>query len=378
MQTGFNVPQPQPQTEPQPEPEPQPITMKYTLKIFLLLSAALFLSSCESSTGSRGFSDAHEVNNRLGRGINMGNTFEAPSETAWDNPWDPDYFSIMKDIGFSHVRIPVRWTTDNRSADEPPYTISSEFFSRIQKAVDTALENELHVIINMHHHEEIFSDPMVERERFMSQWDQIADFFQHYPDSLIFEILNEPHDNLTAEIWNSFLHEALEIIRKNNPERVVMIGTADWGGLSALSELQWPEDDSQLILTLHYYNPFQFTHQGAEWTGDFTQNWLGTQWKGTQQEMDAVKEEFERVFEFADYYDVPVNIGEFGAIRYADIESRVRWTYFLSRWFEKQNFSWTYWEFSAYHFGIYNPETREFNVPLKDALLDDLKTPSRD
>src|SRR5690606_14670209 len=30
---------------------------------------------------------AFEMNERLGRGINIGNTFEAPTETEWGNPW---------------------------------------------------------------------------------------------------------------------------------------------------------------------------------------------------------------------------------------------------------------------------------------------------
>ena len=32
---------------------------------------------------------AFEMNERLGRGINMGNAFEAPSENDWGNPWNP-------------------------------------------------------------------------------------------------------------------------------------------------------------------------------------------------------------------------------------------------------------------------------------------------
>jgi endoglucanase len=54
---------------------------------------------------------AFEMNARLGRGINMGNAFEAPTETAWSNPWRPEYFGIMSELGFSHVRIPIQMGT---------------------------------------------------------------------------------------------------------------------------------------------------------------------------------------------------------------------------------------------------------------------------
>ncbi|MCA1758205.1 MAG: hypothetical protein LC658_00405, partial [Bacteroidales bacterium] len=38
---------------------------------------------------------AFEINEKLGRGINYGNMFEAPSETAWGNQWKPDYAGIV-------------------------------------------------------------------------------------------------------------------------------------------------------------------------------------------------------------------------------------------------------------------------------------------
>lgn len=334
--------------------------------LLILLPVILIHAGCSSETTA--FRSAAEINSAMGRGVNMGNSFEAPSEDAWNNPWNPDYFRIMAEIGFSHVRVPIRWTTDQRSMEEPPYTISPEFMTRIETVVNTAIKNGLHVIINMHHHHEIFEHPLEEKDRFLALWTQISENFKSYPDSLVFEILNEPNNELTPELWNDFMKEALQIIRNSNPQRAVMIGTADWGGLRELPQLAWP-DDHQLILTLHYYEPFEFTHQNAGWVGEFTKNWLGTTWDNTLRERQAIKDKFAFTLEFSESRNIPVNIGEFGSIVYADPDSRVRWTNFLARWFEEQNFSWTYWEFSAYHYGFYKPETGEFNLPLKNGLL---------
>ncbi|MEQ8413107.1 MAG: hypothetical protein RIB71_01525 [Imperialibacter sp.] len=72
----------------------------------LLLPAAvwlLFTQGVFAQTAS-----SFDVNDRLGRGINMGNSFEAPTEDAWSNPWQPEYFKIIADLGFQHVRLPVR------------------------------------------------------------------------------------------------------------------------------------------------------------------------------------------------------------------------------------------------------------------------------
>lgn len=332
-------------------------------KFITLLIAIVVILSVTAQERKKAF----EINERLGRGINMGNAFEAPSETAWGNPWRPEYFRIMSELGFTHVRVPIRWEPADRSMATSPYTIYPTFLNRIKQVVDTALKYKLHIIINMHHHDALFDNVTGQKARFLAQWRQIGEFFQSYSDSLLFEVLNEPHGNLTPELWNQYFAEALAEIRKSNPNRVVLLGTAEWGGLGGLSKLQVP-DDENLILTIHYYNPFQFTHQGAEWSGEEAQSWLGTKWLDTEADREVIQNEFKAAQTFAQAHNLPVHIGEFGAYSKADIASRVRWTTYLSRWFEEQGYSWAYWEFSA-GFGIYNPSTKKILEPLANALL---------
>ncbi len=310
---------------------------------------------------------AFEINEQLGRGINYGNMFEAPSENEWGNPWKPEYAGIIADLGFNHVRIPIRWEPAARSASTPPYTIYSSFLNRIRQVVDSALDNGLYAIINMHHHELLYEDPAAQKERFLAQWRQISEFFKDYPDSLLFEILNEPHGNITPEVWNELVPEVLDTIRTDNPGRIVLVGTPEYGGLGGLSSLEIP-DDENIILTVHYYNPFQFTHQGAEWVGDDADAWLGTKWNDSETERDVMRQEFAPLEAISKQKNIPVHIGEFGAYSTADIESREKWTTFLSRYFEELGWSWAYWEFSA-GFGIYNPQNKTFNTELVDALL---------
>jgi aryl-phospho-beta-D-glucosidase BglC (GH1 family) len=311
--------------------------------------------------------EAFQMNERLGRGINMGNSFEAPSETAWGNPWDPEYFKIMSDLGFSHVRLPVRWEPADRSMATSPFTINPDFLDRIQAVVDTALRYGLHIVFNMHHHEALYEDPAGQKDRFLSQWDQIANHFQDYPDSLLFEVLNEPHGNLTPELWNEYFADALTVIRNTNPTRMVLLGTAEYGGLGGVVHLQIP-DDEYLILSVHYYNPFNFTHQGADWVGSQSEDWLGTEWLDTEADREAVTSDFAFALEYSETNSIPLHVGEFGAYEEADLDSRSRWTTFLARWFEEQELSWAYWEFSA-GFGIYDPVTKQYLTPLVDALL---------
>jgi aryl-phospho-beta-D-glucosidase BglC (GH1 family) len=308
-----------------------------------------------------------DLNKKLGRGINMGNMFEAPTETEWGNPFKDDYFERISQLGFNHVRIPIRWDIAARSSQTEPYTINPAFLARIKYVIDKAYSSKLYVVINMHHHEEVFANPEKTKPRFISQWEQIATFFKDYDQKLLFEVLNEPNANLTPDLWNTFFSDALKSIRKTNPTRAVLMGTANYGGLSGVPSLKIP-DDKNIILTVHYYNPFNFTHQGAEWVGSEAQNWLGTIWEDLALERNQIISEFDYLNTLAKQKNIPVQVGEFGAYSKADIESRVKWTTFLARWFEEQGFSWAYWEFSA-GFGIYTPATQQYNTKLVDALI---------
>ncbi|WP_297093337.1 cellulase family glycosylhydrolase [uncultured Draconibacterium sp.] len=332
--------------------------MKTLISVFFLLSNLLLSAQTREK--------AFEINEQLGRGINFGNMFEAPSETAWGNPWKPEYPGIVADLSFNHVRIPIRWEPAERSSATAPYTINTVFLNRLKQVVDSTLNNGLYAIINMHHHEALYEDPAGEKERFLAQWKQISEFFADYPDQLLFEILNEPHGNLDATKWNTFFADALSTIREDNPERVVMIGTAEYGGLGGLSKLELP-DDENIIVTVHYYNPFSFTHQGAEWS-EGSDVWLGTEWTDTETERQIVQNEFASLKALEQEENIPVHIGEFGSYSKADMDSRERWTTYLARYIESQGWSWAYWEFSA-GFGIYNPTDGSYNDRLINALL---------
>jgi endoglucanase len=335
-------------------------TTFYIFFSFLLLSAAVASA------------DGVSTNRRLGHGINMGDMLEAPSEGEWGFMLEEKYFPLIASRGFDSVRIPIRWSAAGRSNPRPPYAIAEAFFKRVDRAIDAALASRLAVVINCHHYTELFSDLAGQRDRFLAIWGQIASRYRRYPPELVFEILNEPNGALDSRKWNTLLKETLAVIRKTNPDRAVVIDTADWGGVGSIGSLELP-DDGNLILTVHYYNPFPFTHQEADWV-EGSMAWKGTRWEGTPLERSEVKRDMNEVRRFASKMKIPVFVGEFGAYEKADMTSRVKWTAYCASVFEELGFSWAYWEFCA-GFGVYDPAKKDWRPELLGALTANRRTP---
>lgn len=330
---------------------------------FITITSSILLF-CMMAHGLIAQNFAFEQNRKLGKGINLGNALEAPNEGEWGVTLQENFFSLIAEKGFNSLRIPIRWSAHALTVE--PYTINETFFQRVDWAIANALKNKLMVIINFHHYEEIFQNPAAHKLRFLTMWSQVARRYAHLSDSVIFEPLNEPNDKLTAELWNQYLSDARDTIRNSNPDKTILVGIAEWGGIGGLNKLVLPQD-TNLILTVHYYNPFTFTHQGADWVSG-SDAWLGTGWYNTEAERNQVVNEFEAVRNFAITHNIPVNVGEFGAYSKAPMDSRVRWTNFCSRYFEECGYSWNYWEFCS-GFGIYNATNNTWNQGLVDALL---------
>jgi endoglucanase len=309
--------------------------------------------------------DIFERARRLGAGVNFGNALEAPHEGEWGVTLRADYFRIVREAGFCHVRLPVRWSA--HAEPGAPYRIEQAFMERVAWAVRNALDNGLAIVVNIHHYDELYEDPDGHRSRFLALWRQIAERFAREPADVYFEILNEPHGRLGGDRWNTLLREALAVIRESNPLRPVIVGPDEWSHPAALNGLHLPEDDRNLIVTFHYYEPFRFTHQGASWVPG-SDAWLGTRWDGTEDDRTQVERHFRRAAEWARRHGRPLYLGEFGAYEAADPESRIRWTRCVREAAERHGMAWAYWEFCA-GFGAYDAVAGVWREELLRALL---------
>src|SRR5271154_442557 len=201
------------------------------------------------------------------RGANLGDYLESWPVRSWGVTVSADEFVQMKREGFDHVRVPVGW--HHYAGPAPDYKLDPIIFSRVDFVVTNALKNKLAVMINIHHFDELDQNPTNATNEFLAIWKQIAAHYEKFPRQLAFELDNEPHQNATTALMNPIYARAIAEIRQTNPKRTIFVEPGSWGSIDELKNLVLPSDDN-VIVSVHCYEPFYFTHQGATWAGPGT------------------------------------------------------------------------------------------------------------
>ena len=306
------------------------------------------------------------------RGINLGNALDAPKEGAWGVKLSERHFQLAAAAGLDHVRLPVRFS--GHAEAEAPFTIDEEFFARVDWAVQRALANQLSVIVDLHHYDELMKQPDQHADRFVGLWRQIATRYRTEPQQVVFELLNEPHDELDPKRWNALLARALAVVRESNPTRIVIADSYFWASAEYLDELELPEDP-HLVASFHMYHPEIFTHQGATWAGPeyLTRGivfpgpprspiepvpaaraipWMKA-WFDDYNRLPllenpsgpkSVFDHFRAVEDFILKSGRRVHLGEFAVIDGADLKSRENYLRLVRQEAERRQIGWSYWD----------------------------------
>ncbi|WP_432628638.1 glycoside hydrolase family 5 protein, partial [Brotaphodocola sp.] len=271
----------------------------------------------------------------MGLGYNIGNTFDSigswiTETTAWDHqrgwgnePVNQTYIRKIREGGFKTVRLPVSWA-NWLDGDQ----INPEYMAAVQTVVDWILEEDMYVILNIHHDSgaadiswvrNITKDHDGTLNRYKSVWNQIAENFKDYGDHLIFESMNEvefPGVTMSKqyELLNEVNQTFVDTVRAtggNNAKRHLLIAgyNTDIRNTSD-SRFHMPEDPvGRCILSIHYYSPSPFcvAEHNVDWCTP------ATTW-GSEEEIAQVYSDLDILAENFLSKGVPVIIGEYGVL----------------------------------------------------------------
>ena len=334
------------------------------------------------------------MNQRLGKGINLGNSWDSQSwgklDGGWENPIEDNDFKVIKEAGFNSVRIPVRW---NEDSDYETHKVKAERLAGVKEDIQLAIDQGLAVVVNFHHYTTLnalggggyFREKadstalfLAEKEHFLALWDQVSKELNSFPDSLlVLEILNEPTIP-GAEIVNDIMMSAYEVIRKNAPRKTIMFEAYHAAKFADLTDLKLPEDGN-IIFSGHYYEPYEFSHEGHgyECVGDKAYN------STAAADIKGYVQLAQKLYPDVNGGHVPMNMGEFGVSGGTGTQSscsgsgktsdskKALWAKKAAKAAESYDISWHYWGFTKVGgFEAYSRKDSKWNPGFPGAFFD--------
>lgn len=356
----------------------------------LLLASALALTGCRADAGEAS-SDAFTIH----RGLNISHWL---SQSRVRGLARERYFT-EKDVayiaseGFDHVRIPV---------DEEQLFLESgekdaEAFALLHEALGWCRKYGLRAVVDLHilrsHHfnaaeKPLFTDEKAQ-ESFFDCWRKISGELKDYSNGWVaYELMNEPVAD-QAEDWNKLVRRCVEVIREREPQRTLVIGSNRWQRFETVKELELPENDPNIIVSFHYYDPFLFTHYLAGWTDN--RDYIGrvhypgqvvtpedlaklpkdlsdrfANWTEQVYDKEAFKRDFSEALSVAKARGLQLYCGEYGCINSSPVPDRVRWWRDINEVFEEMGIARAVWDYKG-DFGILKREWPD--RPMLDALM---------
>lgn len=284
-------------------------------------------------------------------------------------------FQLLQSLGFASVRVPIdfyKW--------KPAASPNHPFWAGVDNTVQAARSAKLVYVLDYQYG--VLTSKNLQRDIALcvSHWKMIAERYKNTnPDSVFFEIFNEPEHEITTTDWHKAATEMVQAIRAtggNNATRPIVVGGTNWNDLG---DPTWdfglltmpPLADQNLIYTFHFYDPKHFTHQGVpqhnnyfrtlnvpypcnpakmpqrsvdepEGTGWYWKNYCGEMKMGYE---GYIRKQFQLAKSWSEKHNVPIWIGEWGLYRGYVINGDVRrYIRLVVKAAEENNLLWSYWD----------------------------------
>ena len=341
---------------------------------------------------------------RIKRGTNLSHWLSQSEERgeARRTHIQEDDFARLDSLGFDFVRIPIDevqfWDEEGNKLPEA--------WQLLTQALDWSVKHHLRAIVDLHiirsHYfnavnegqedaNTLFTSEKAQQD-LINLWYQLSEALKGYSnDSVAYEFMNEPVAP-EHEQWNQLVAKVHAALRKVEPKRTLVIGSNLWQGYQTIKYLRVPENDKNIVLSFHYYNPMILTHYGAWWTpiGKYKGkvNYPGIlvskedfeaapdslkpelePYLTQEYNIDKIRADFKDAIEAAKKYNLQLFCGEWGVYEPVDRNLAYAWTKDMLKVFDEFNIAWTTWCYDA-DFGFWDQKKHDFkDKPLVDMLM---------
>ena len=371
--------------------------------LFRVLSAGLLLALLTTGAQAQGAPQCHapaafpntELLADMRRGVNL------PGWDHEDVSRRPALAQLraVRDAGLTHIRLLVN--------DEPFRNGGADtYLDALYEQVILLLSLDFSVSIDLHAGGEIgreFAGNVAGASDLVSGiWQQLARVARRLPpERVAVELLNEPE--FGQDDWMGMAERLVRELRQVLPDHTIVLGPSGPQRHEMLSGME-PLADRNIVYAVHYYDPFAFTHQGANWgaaddplrlyenlpfpapAGDpaVAANIEKLRSIGAKDAAAALQRSiaggwdvalltkaYDTMEDWALRHDRPVIVNEFGVLNFvAPRQSRLGWLALNTHLAEARCIGWTHWDFQD-GFGLTDPETGLPDPAIIDALMPD-------
>jgi endoglucanase len=318
---------------------------------------------------------------------------------SWlEQTWNPDIlsikpikstdFALIKRLGFKSVRLPVAF-----AYFESDKIRVEKVFTHIDEVLEQCNTYGLQLIIDYHYGKLTDTNYLTETPKIINQWLKLTKrYIRESPEKVFFELYNEP-PHMNPKVWKDAAYNIVTAIRRVDKKRTLIVGASNFNSIYELSRMERLADEN-IIYTFHFYEPFFFTHQGADWVGNQvattgvpfpydakTYPAINPKVKGTWGENNyyqyktdgneqSVHDKLQIVKNWGARYDVPILCGEYGVYnKYADADSRCRYIKTVRENLKAMGIPGIMWDYNT-NFSIFNgrPSIKNLSDCMKQAV----------
>lgn len=330
---------------------------------------------------------------RVMRGININGWFCQPWNQKIDGKkggFNPEFLrgfiteqdaDMIRAMGYDHIRLPVDPTILCNKEDG---ALLPELLPELDRAIAMFCAKGLAVIVDVHPKTPDFkglADKAALSETFVTWW---GNFARHLagttdPEWVFLELMNEPGGQKywANQKWQDYQDRLITVVRANAPEHTLIANGGAYQLVNELGKVK-PHPDRNVLWAVHYYEPSQFTHQGAVWMKEWYHPLNAVPWPFVEADVEptitklkehkakahaaqvlrnipkegiATREymatQIATVTQWGKDNKIRIHVGEYGVLDWAPRESRLRYLSALNEEFEKNGLARTMWNYGS-------------------------------
>ncbi|MBO5088527.1 MAG: cellulase family glycosylhydrolase [Lachnospiraceae bacterium] len=181
-----------------------------------------------------------------------GKVFQLKGVSTHGINWFPDYvnkeaFSNLSEYGVNAIRLAM-YTVDYNGYCSGGNQADLEAI--IDRGVQACTDLGMYVIVDWHILNDL--DPNVNKDSAKTFFDKMSKKYAGN-DNVIYEICNEPNGGTTWESIKSYAEEIIPIIRKNDKDALIIVGTPNWSQDVDIASNNPIKGQENILYAVHFY-----------------------------------------------------------------------------------------------------------------------------